>query len=113
MAARLLVAVYHHVIADPRRERRAFERRQRRQDHRDAALHIGGAGTVQHAVLDPGQRLERVVGREHRVHMAGQRSEEHTSELQSLMRISYSVFCLKNTNTNIIYSIHSLFIESL
>src|SRR3546814_10749003 len=28
------------------------------------------------------------------------RSEEHTSELQSLMRISYAVFCLKkNTNT--------------
>src|SRR3546814_7421851 len=26
----------------------------------------------------------------------GQRSEEHTSELQSLMRISYAVFCLKN-----------------
>src|SRR3546814_8458856 len=26
---------------------------------------------------------------------AGQKSEEHTSELQSLMRISYAVFCLK------------------
>src|SRR3546814_6669947 len=31
------------------------------------------------------------------------RSEEHTSELQSLMRISYAFFCLKNTN-NTIYS---------
>src|SRR3546814_7272290 len=29
------------------------------------------------------------------------RSEEHTSELQSLMRISYVVFCLKNKNTMI------------
>src|SRR3546814_5818635 len=29
----------------------------------------------------------------------GQRSEEHTSELQSLMRISYAVFCLKKKNT--------------
>src|SRR3546814_4512780 len=28
----------------------------------------------------------------------GDRSEEHTSELQSLMRISYAVFCLKTTN---------------
>src|SRR3546814_5765924 len=28
------------------------------------------------------------------------RSEEHTSELQSLMRISYAVFCLKKTNYN-------------
>src|SRR3546814_6696896 len=32
------------------------------------------------------------------------RSEEHTSELQSLMRISYSVFCLKKTKT---YKIHA------
>src|SRR3546814_5132287 len=32
-----------------------------------------------------------------RVRQAG-RSEEHTSELQSLMRISYAVFCLKKKN---------------
>src|SRR3546814_6811114 len=31
------------------------------------------------------------------------RSEEHTSELQSLMRNSYAVFCLKKTNTNYIF----------
>src|SRR3546814_10243750 len=30
------------------------------------------------------------------------RSEEHTSELQSLMRISYAVFCLKKKNTTTI-----------
>src|SRR3546814_4181422 len=30
------------------------------------------------------------------------RSEEHTSELQSLMRISYAVFCLKKKNNNTI-----------
>src|SRR3546814_3381626 len=30
----------------------------------------------------------------------GHRSEEHTSELQSLMRISYAVFCLKKKKTN-------------
>src|SRR3546814_15341882 len=30
---------------------------------------------------------------------ADNRSEEHTSELQSLMRISYAVFCLKKKNT--------------
>src|SRR3546814_6254899 len=29
------------------------------------------------------------------------RSEEHTSELQSLMRISYAVFCLKKKNKNL------------
>src|SRR3546814_2626987 len=31
----------------------------------------------------------------------GQRSEEHTSELQSLMRISYAVFCLKKKQNTI------------
>src|SRR3546814_2654516 len=30
--------------------------------------------------------------------LLGTRSEEHTSELQSLMRISYAVFCLKKKN---------------
>src|SRR3546814_6867041 len=32
--------------------------------------------------------------------IAHERSEEHTSELQSLMRISYAVFCLKKKNKN-------------
>src|SRR3546814_7854973 len=44
------------------------------------------------------------------VHIAGrieQRSEEHTSELQSLMRISYAVFCLKKKkNQNKKYKRH-------
>src|SRR3546814_1272191 len=33
-------------------------------------------------------------------HRGGRRSEEHTSELQSLMRISYAVFCLKKKKSN-------------
>src|SRR3546814_7546322 len=37
----------------------------------------------------------RTVGDYDADHPAGWRSEEHTSELQSLMRISYAVFCLK------------------
>src|SRR3546814_7013248 len=32
--------------------------------------------------------------------IVGERSEEHTSELQSLMRISYAVFCLKKKQQN-------------
>src|SRR3546814_3486235 len=35
------------------------------------------------------------------------RSEEHTSELQSLMRISYAVFCLKEKNKHITVLTHS------
>src|SRR3546814_7830845 len=38
---------------------------------------------------------------EHADHDSGARSEEHTSELQSLMRISYAVFCLTKKNNNI------------
>src|SRR3546814_5217981 len=34
------------------------------------------------------------------MHWRAPRSEEHTSELQSLMRISYAVFCLKKNNTH-------------
>src|SRR3546814_5682488 len=37
-----------------------------------------------------------LVGKSHTIFM---RSEEHTSELQSLMRISYAVFCLKKKTT--------------
>src|SRR3546814_6657595 len=48
-----------------------------------------GIGAAQHdGVRSDGMRLEPGEPR---------RSEEHTSELQSLMRISYSVFCLKTT----------------
>src|SRR3546814_7251738 len=37
----------------------------------------------------------------------GARSEEHTSELQSLMRISYAVFCLKKKKQNISTQTHT------
>src|SRR3546814_8686776 len=44
------------------------------------------------------RRVDRIASRqwqEHRPEQQAARSEEHTSELQSLMRISYAVFCLK------------------
>src|SRR3546814_4163792 len=40
--------------------------------------------------------------------MASMRSEEHTSELQSLMRISYAVFCLQKKSTHNTTSPHQL-----
>src|SRR3546814_5858746 len=43
-----------------------------------------------------GQVRQRAV--KHAEHRSRMRSEEHTSELQSLMRISYAVFCLKKKN---------------
>src|SRR3546814_1305974 len=50
----------------------------------------GSGGELGHLVLQAGERIDdgRRLG-------AVLRSEEHTSELQSLMRISYAVFCLK------------------
>src|SRR3546814_3516054 len=45
------------------------------------------------------QRTRRAARPDHRT----ARSEEHTSELQSLMRISYAVFCLKKKKHTITY----------
>src|SRR3546814_3989229 len=42
------------------------------------------------------QRHPKPSVRRHAMSRVSARSEEHTSELQSLMRISYAVFCLKN-----------------
>src|SRR3546814_4838794 len=64
-------------------------------DHHERTAGAGG----DHARLRMEGR-ERVVGdlRACGRHRGKQRSEEHTSELQSLMRISYAVFCLKKKN---------------
>src|SRR3546814_2545940 len=51
-------------------------------------------------VADGHQRADVARPRSRRGRGTGQaRTEEHTSELQSLMRISYAVFCLKKKNT--------------
>src|SRR3546814_3298423 len=49
------------------------------------------------AVDQAGRQVERGDVADERREFVGPRSEEHTSELQSLMRISYAVFCLKQT----------------
>src|SRR3546814_1093265 len=72
----------HHSLArrtDPRRSRPV-----RRADESVARAFV-------RLVVQP----LRAAGRVSRRHHEPARSEEHTSELQSLMRISYAVFCLK------------------
>src|SRR3546814_2859650 len=56
---------------------------------------VGGVGEAHDAeeLLDPFGPLR--LGVVAALEAEGDRSEEHTSELQSLMRISYAVFCLK------------------
>src|SRR3546814_5619553 len=44
--------------------------------------------------------VDTITDTENELHKTGERSEEHTSELQSLMRISYAVFCLKKNTYN-------------
>src|SRR3546814_4151854 len=64
-----------------------------------AGLHAGAAGNA-----FGGEEILGHAGRYLGIEAArldGQRSEEHTSELQSLMRISYAVFCLKKKNTDL------------
>src|SRR3546814_2765284 len=76
---------------------------------------IGGPGVVERGRIDAlGPQAAQIMG-EQRTFPASpvdevesgdqkiadvDRSEEHTSELQSLMRISYAVFCLKKKNNN-------------
>src|SRR3546814_2559352 len=55
---------------------------------------LGNAGDL--PARSQAARLHYLVGED--VHRSA-RSEEHTSELQSLMRISYAVFCLKKKKT--------------
>src|SRR3546814_8921944 len=63
----------------------------------DPGLQIREVGSV--AAEFARRSAERVQCREPRVlRFERERSEEHTSELQSLMRISYAVFCLKTKN---------------
>src|SRR3546814_1573363 len=77
--ARVVVAVVAH-LEHGRRERRL----QGVADRGDALLAGKRSGTGHGRTGLNGRTSVRT------------RSEEHTSELQSLMRISYAVFCLKN-----------------
>src|SRR3546814_4967732 len=98
----------HHrpPVADhpPRRESRARRPLRRRQiDAGEPAAALLRPRERAHLHRRPGHRAgdaaqpARADGHGHSGHRAAAplRSEEHTSELQSLMRISYAVFCLK------------------
>src|SRR3546814_9566579 len=103
------------MVEQSRRRRRLYLVRDARGIGHDLRAHYdrdaNEVGDVEPAV-DVALRIERVVQRLERVRRQGcaalrrdgevnrllqalPRSEEHTSELQSLMRISYAVFCLK------------------
>src|SRR3546814_4185478 len=63
-------------------------------DPRRHLAHVAALRAVAQGLVHQHQRQHRLADRRGADAHAG-RSEEHTSELQSLMRISYAVFCLK------------------
>src|SRR3546814_5899678 len=85
----------------PARPPQPFERLRRRHLMDEMPVDIDKAGAVR-APLDDMRIPDLLIERPRLC--AHARSEEHTSELPSLMRISYAVFCLKkkkqNTNTS-------------
>src|SRR3546814_6362730 len=92
--------LHHHARVDRRLADRAFEQRLTRQhlvlaveEHHNEDL-VGLGHQLQAQIIANRLRaIERRTRLEHAM-----RSEEHTSELQSLMRISYADFCLKKKN---------------
>src|SRR3546814_5844552 len=60
-----------------------------------AAIASGLAVGTRRGLLIKGGNALETIGRVSTIAFDKTRSEEHTSELQSLMRISYAVFCLK------------------
>src|SRR3546814_1118872 len=84
-----------HAADAPSSVRRAAGRRLGR-DHRTDLLPRSHAGS-------PGGRARLTHVHLHSPH----RSEEHTSELQSLMRISYAVFCLTKKTISITHNLDS------
>src|SRR3546814_1927286 len=99
---RLPIVALGHQIAGGKQHERPLQRGRQLRLHRPAGrCNEVGDGLLQAALLGQRRQLRQVLGRE--------RSEEHTSELQSLMRISYAVFCLKKktketTATNTYYA---------
>src|SRR3546814_8549074 len=83
---------------------RGAKGRSRRRDLTARAGHFEGMRNMSEPIIICGDGRISRTGLEDRSRraaglFAAARSEEHTSELQSLMRISYAVFCSKKTHT--------------
>src|SRR3546814_10181048 len=101
------------------RGKRLAERRMRHAERlEDMVFDIGVEIFAADALDDIAGERGRIIGigrrRAGRKDAFGQRerSEEHTSELQSLMRISYAVFCLKKKQIKLTHTTHKLLLSS-
>src|SRR3546814_8123657 len=100
-------------VGQNRLSRRARPRSPRKQDRRDRqgppssipARSFLSPARPQHLIAEPPPRARHAHGlyiigpSSHEYATQNRRSEEHKSELPSLMRISYAVFCLKKKHT--------------
>src|SRR3546814_3420796 len=89
------------------RGNRAYAGGFRAGDGRAAAVRAVVADVPAGGGARPGRGVRGPGGPGRGAGLHGDRSEEHTSELQSLMRISYAVFCLKKHNINLTTSRYS------
>src|SRR3546814_10743509 len=84
----------YRLCIEPTRQKKPKRSHQESRRHRVGAI---GKAVLEHITAgkigQSGQRPRKPPGE-----MTRHRSEEHTSELQSLMRISYAVLCLKKNN---------------
>src|SRR3546814_8856530 len=88
------------LIAGQMLEHGDIDRLGRRAQHRL----VGRLGEVGQKLVERAEARGRIApeqaGERREMMALDRRSEEHTSELQSLMRISYAVFCLKKTKAH-------------
>src|SRR3546814_8516291 len=105
--------LHHHVELGLRCGALAPDRADFLVDLRQRLRRLVGLHARRHAeILRPALRVDeaaRAIGPALRFAQVHVRSEEHTSELQSLMRISYAVFCLKKKKKKTVnINIHKL-----
>src|SRR3546814_2896716 len=87
--------------ADRHREALSQRSRRRLDTRQHEIFGMSGAGRIE--LPEVADVLHR------RLLVAGEGSEEHTSELQSLMRISYAVFCLKKKTKHMVVNMISIY----
>src|SRR3546814_2903111 len=98
----ILIVIFFLMIRRPPRSTRTdtlFPYTTLFRSHRLRHRKAGGRQVGLCEEIYPGRCPRRCRQPADRRHRDRHRSEEHTSELQSLMRISYAVFCLKKTKT--------------
>src|SRR3546814_4924020 len=83
--------------------------------HRYRQARVGNAKLARERCFRHAGHADHVAAVAHQTTNFSDRSEEHTSELQSLMRISYAVFCLKKKKpyrTHLIHTVTSTMIRT-